>query len=291
MTQRFVSAADVARRAGVSRSAVSRAFTPGAQVSEAARKRIQEAAEDLGYRVNRLARTLHQQRSDLVGVVGGNLANPYISAQLEALSAGLQRRGLQCLLLNSGGGGDLAALLDYRVRSVVLLSGAAPDELVRLCARNGARMVLIGRPTPPEGASADLILADSAAGGRFAARRLIAAGCRNVAVVQSASRTSAKEDRANAFCTEMQAAGVPFTRWAEGLHFSMISTQALTRQLAPVLSKEKGLFPFCVSCFCYLLPCEFSRSTFLRSLFDGSSSRQIISSIAQDLPTPEIFGD
>ncbi|GGG66466.1 LacI family transcriptional regulator [Salipiger pallidus] len=216
MTRRFVSAADVARRAGVSRSAVSRAFTPGAQVSEAARKRIQEAAEDLGYRVNRLARTLHQQRSDLVGVVGGNLVNPYISAQLEALSAGLQRRGLQCLLLNSGGGGDLAALLDYRVRSVVLLSGAAPDELVRLCARNGARMVLIGRPAPPEGTSADLILADSAAGGRLAARRLIAAGCRNVAVVQSASRTSAKVDRADAFCTEMQAAGVTFTRWAEG---------------------------------------------------------------------------
>ena len=75
------------------------------------------------------------------------------------------------------------------------------------------------------------------------------------------------------------------------VHFSMISTQALTRQLAPVLSKEKGLFPFCISCFCYLFSYEFSRSTFLRALFDCSCSRKIISPIAQDLSTPEIFGD
>ncbi|WP_289154011.1 LacI family DNA-binding transcriptional regulator [uncultured Salipiger sp.] len=215
---RFVSAADVARRAGVSRSAVSRAFTPGAQVSETARSRILEAADELGYRVNRLARTLHQARSDLVGIVGGNLGNPYISAQLEALSAGLQSRGLQCLLMNSAQGSatDLARLLDYRVRTVVLLSGAAPDELIRLCTRNGARMVLINRPAPPEGSRADLILADSAEGGRLAARRLLAAGCRRVAVVISGSRTSAKLERARAFCAEIEGAGLPVTRWAEG---------------------------------------------------------------------------
>jgi len=192
----------------VSRSAVSRAYTPGAHVSAETRRRIYAAAEELGYRVNRLARSLHQPRSDLVGVVGANLANPYISAQLAALSAALQRRRLQCLLLNTAGSGpgaqvDLARLLDYRVRTVVLLSGAAPDALIRLCAQNGARMVLINRPAPPEGAAADLILADSAEGGRLAAARLRAAGCRNVAVVISASRTSAKLDRARAFAAAL----------------------------------------------------------------------------------------
>ncbi|MCA0994818.1 LacI family DNA-binding transcriptional regulator [Alloyangia pacifica] len=215
---RFVSAADVARLAGVSRSAVSRAFTPGAQVSEQARARITEAAEELGYRVNRLARTLHQERSDLVGVVGGNFSNPYISAQLDALSKALHARRLQCLLMNSAGGiaDDLKRLLDYRVRTVVLLSGAAPDALIRLCAQNGARMVLINRPRPPEGARADLILADSARGGRLAAQRLAQAGCRKVAVVISGSRTSAKLERAEAFCSEMALRGIPVSRWADG---------------------------------------------------------------------------
>lgn len=218
---RFVSASDVAQLAGVSRSAVSRAFTPGAQVSDAVRCRVNTAAETLGYRVNRLAQTLHQDRSDLVGVVGENFGTPYIAAQLDALSSALHERNLQCLLMNTAhssqsGADELARLLDYRVRTVVVLSGAAPDELIRLCAQNGVRMVLINRPSPPDGAIADLILADSAKGGRLAAERLIAAGCRNVAVVVSSSRTSAKTARAAAFRTTMAEHGIPCTQWDNG---------------------------------------------------------------------------
>ena len=241
--RRFVSAADVAERAGVSRSTVSRAFTPGAQVSKSARNRILAAAEELGYRVNRLARTLHQERSDLVGVVGGNFANPYISAQLDALSSALHARHLQCLLMNTAHAGgdvseDLARLLDYRVRTVVLLSGATPDELIRLCAQNGARMVLINRPQPPEGTLADLILCDSAKGGRLAAERLATAGCKRVAVVVSGSRTSAKTARADAFCAEMDRRGIPVTRWADGAN-----SYATGQEAARALLARRGACP------------------------------------------------
>lgn len=232
---RFVSSADVARLAGVSRSAVSRAFTPGGCVSPPTRARILAAAEKLGYRVNHLARILHRDRSDLVGVVGANFANPYISAQFDALSAELHRRNLQCLLLNSAGtseASDLARLLDYRVRTVVLLSGAAPDGLIRLCAANGARMVLINRPAPPETALADLILADSAGGGRMAAERLAAAGCRHAAVVVPGARSSAKRVRARAFCDAMAAHGIPITRWEKGPNSYQTGIEAARALLA-----------------------------------------------------------
>ncbi|TQS72888.1 LacI family DNA-binding transcriptional regulator [Rhodobacteraceae bacterium] len=212
-----VSAADVARAAGVSRSAVSRAFTPGGCVSAQARRRILQAAEDMGYKVNRLARSLHQERSDLVGVVGSNFSNPYISAQIDALSHALREAGLHCLLLNAADDqDDLAGLLEYRVRTVVMLSGAAPDKLIRLCAANGARMVLINRPAPTCRAQADLIMADSAGGGKMAAQRLRKAGCRHVAVVSSGARTSAKRARATAFCQEMQRHSIPVEVWARG---------------------------------------------------------------------------
>ncbi|RAP40764.1 LacI family transcriptional regulator [Rhodovulum viride] len=227
MEPRFVTAADVARRAGVSRSVVSRAFTPGASVAPETRARVLEAAEALGYRVNRLARTLHRDRSDLVGIIGANLGNPYIAAQFDALSAALQAEGLQTLLVNlrpdpcPGAeapdlGRAVERLLEYRVRTVVLLSGAAPDELVRLCAANGVRMVLINRPAPAAGALADVIDSDAAGGGRLAARRLIAAGCRRLAVVLSESRTSAKLARADAFCAEAARAGLTVRRWTQG---------------------------------------------------------------------------
>jgi hypothetical protein len=50
--RRFVSSQDVAKRAGVSRSAVSRAFTPGASIAPATLARVQAAADALGYQVN-----------------------------------------------------------------------------------------------------------------------------------------------------------------------------------------------------------------------------------------------
>ena len=66
---RFVSARDVAELAGVSRSAVSRAFTPGASVAPETREKIMEAATRLGYQVNDLARGLLANRSRIVGLV------------------------------------------------------------------------------------------------------------------------------------------------------------------------------------------------------------------------------
>ena len=74
--RRFVSAQDVAEHAGVSRSAVSRAFTPGASIAPATLARVQEAAFALGYQVNHLARGLHAHRSQLVGLVTSDPDTP-----------------------------------------------------------------------------------------------------------------------------------------------------------------------------------------------------------------------
>ena len=52
MARAFVTAQDVAERAGVSRSAVSRTFTPGSYVSATVRSKVETAARELGYRVN-----------------------------------------------------------------------------------------------------------------------------------------------------------------------------------------------------------------------------------------------
>jgi len=221
MAEKFVSASDVARAAGVSRSAVSRTFTEGASVAPKTRERVMKAAEALGYRVNLLARTLHKERSDLVGLVGANLSNPYISAQVDALTAALYGHGLQCMMLNLAGAENdvenaLAKLLEYRVRTVVLLSGAVPDMLMKLAAANGTRLVLINRPLPDNVGLVDQIEADSDAGGALAAKRLIEAGCKNVAVVLSASRTSAKLARARAFIQVMEENRIPVTEWSQG---------------------------------------------------------------------------
>ena len=81
---------DVARRAGVSQSAVSRTFTPGASVSAETRAKVLEAADALGYRPNKIARSLITQRSGIVGIVVAYLDNLYYPNVLEKLSRELQ---------------------------------------------------------------------------------------------------------------------------------------------------------------------------------------------------------
>src|SRR5215207_6947172 len=91
--RRFVSAQDVAQRAGVSRSAVSRAFTPGASIAPVTLARVQAAADALGYQVNDLARGLLAHRSQLVGLVTSDADTPFRAQMIAALSRALIERG------------------------------------------------------------------------------------------------------------------------------------------------------------------------------------------------------
>ena len=64
-----ITSLDVARHAGVSRSAVSRTFTAGASVAPATREKVLASAKALGYQVNMIARTMNKGSSNFVGVV------------------------------------------------------------------------------------------------------------------------------------------------------------------------------------------------------------------------------
>ena len=215
----FVTAADVARRAGVSRSAVSRTFTPGASVSREVRARILDAAGRLGYRVNRLAQSLTIARSNIVGLVGADLHQPFHAECLATLSAALLADGFQCMLLNATNAErDMGALiervLEYRVCAIVVMNGTPPTRIVKECLGNGVPVILVNKPMP--GFAVDTVVTDHAAGGRVAAEQLLAAGCRNLAVVSSGARTASLLGRLEAFCDRAAQANVPVRVWREG---------------------------------------------------------------------------
>ncbi len=219
MTRGFVTAEEVAKRAGVSRSAVSRTFTPGASVSQAVRRKVLKAARELGYRVNRLAQGLNNDRSNLIGVVGTNLSAPFISRQLDLLSIGLLRRGLQCLLLNAADARkDIAPLIEllfeFRAQAIVVLSGEPPSSIVDECIANGVRLILVNQRL--DRTDTNMVLSDDSHGADLAALRLMSARCKKVAVVSSASQTPSQVRRATAFSQRMQTAGIEVVAWSDG---------------------------------------------------------------------------
>lgn len=193
MVQR-VTANDVARVAGISRSAVSRAFTDGASVSEEMRRKAHAAAESLGYRPNAIARMLNKQRSEIVGVVLGSLTNPFLSHLSARLLDRLQAAGFRPLLFQANSREELDALLpvvlQYQV-SAILVTGFTPQPgIADSCARAGAPVLVVNRVVPADYPGVS-VATDHYAGGRLAATVLAQAGYeRFIAIVGDTSMST-----------------------------------------------------------------------------------------------------
>ncbi|MBW8078300.1 MAG: LacI family DNA-binding transcriptional regulator, partial [Gallionella sp.] len=117
---------DVAERAGVSRAAVSRTFTPGASVSPKTRVKVEKAAAELGYNPNILARSLMTRKTQLVGLVSNNFHNPVFLEIFDLFTRGLQEKNLRPLLFNlsneSGPKSSLSLMQQYSVDGVIVAS-------------------------------------------------------------------------------------------------------------------------------------------------------------------------
>ncbi len=107
-----VTSYDVARQAGVSQSAVSRCFKPGASVSKKMRARVMKVAEDLGYQPNAIARSLITRRSNMVAVVISQQTNLYYPEVLVQLSQRFSERGVRVLLFTLEHESDSDVLYD-----------------------------------------------------------------------------------------------------------------------------------------------------------------------------------
>lgn len=120
---RAVTSIDVARMAGVSQSAVSRAFSPNSSISPRTKQKVLAAAASLGYRPNRIPAIMLSGRSCMVGVVIGGLENPFYATALERLATGLRESGLQVLLMHVDDALTLDSALDqllsYRIDAIV----------------------------------------------------------------------------------------------------------------------------------------------------------------------------
>jgi LacI family transcriptional regulator len=184
---RQVTALDVAKHAGVSRSAVSRTFTPGASVSASTREKVMKAADELGYRVNQLARSLINKRSDLVGIVAANMDNPFRAQQVEHMARELVEQNFRPILLPAEGEENpsrvIGMLLEYNVSGVIVTSDTPPESICQECVSLGVPMVLINKGEID--ASVDRVLLDNEASGRNAARHLYDQGCRRLATIGS----------------------------------------------------------------------------------------------------------
>ena len=226
----------VARLAQVSQSAVSRAYTPGASVSSHTRARVMDAARQLGYRPNAIARSLTTKRSRMIAVVMSQLDNQFYPLVLEKLSQRLSSDGYHVLLFITArdeSDGVLAEILQYQVDGIVMASTVLSSALARDCARAGSPVVLFNRMTKRaahEDHPASAVTSDNEAGGRMAARHLHAGGHQRIAYIAGLEESSTNLDRERGFRDELALLGSRIHARAVG-NYSVDGAQLAARQL------------------------------------------------------------
>ena len=192
-----VTSFDVARLAQVSQSAVSRAFTPGASVSDATRVKIEDAARKLGYRPNAIARTLITRRSRIIGVVMSYLENQFYPVVLEKLSQRLQRDGYHVLLFIADTrqtDAVLAEILQYQVDGMVMASTSMSSALALRCEEAGIPVVLFNRVSSGS-ENTSSVTTDNLQGGMLVGQYLARTGHRRVAYIAGLEDTSTNQQR------------------------------------------------------------------------------------------------
>ena len=182
--KRRTTAREVAKRAGVSISAVSRTFTEGASVSARTRARVLAAAAALDYQPNVLARSLMTRRTDLIGLVSNNFANPAFMEVFDLFTLRLQQRGRRPLLANLSAGEETARALDmllqYNVDGAIVASSTLPPAFLEACL--GAKLPVVLAFGKFRGKQAiNMVGVDDVQGGRLAGKLLLDHGYRRIA--------------------------------------------------------------------------------------------------------------
>jgi DNA-binding LacI/PurR family transcriptional regulator len=193
---------DVADRAGVSKSLVSLVMRGEPLVREDKRRRVQQAAAELGYRTNWAARSLSAVRSGTVGVLVADLRNPWSMDVVEAVGQVLEEARLTTLLTSavlpsSAAGrprldvGVIGALRDLRVDGLLVV-GSVPERARLAEVAGGLPAVVVGARA--EGlARADVVRSDDAAGMALVVDHLVARGHRRIAHLGGAGGAVAAE--------------------------------------------------------------------------------------------------
>ncbi len=201
MKPKNITSADVARLAGVSRSTVSRCFKADSRISDRTRKRVIEIADQVGYQVNKLARSMITRESDLIGLVSSGLHDPFAVVLINQLITTLQQLGLHPILLDASNEAQLEIsikkLAQYQVKSIIITSGSPSSAIGAQFVSLNIPVILLNRAGQLD--QANLVNCDNRAGSTLAAKALLKANHKKLAFVNSKKSTYSGSTRGEFF--------------------------------------------------------------------------------------------
>ncbi len=206
-----VTVKDIARKAGVSHSTVSRALHSNPLISDDTTQRIQQIASELGYLPSAAARALKTNRSQVLGVILSNVDDPFFSEILQGIEENVQRSGYSLFI--AAGHRDperereiAQAMVQHRVDGVIICSTTFSEEQSRQFLQYGVPIVVVNNQAAEDFRYS--IYHDDVDGSRQVTHHLIELGHRRIAYIGNSLSGRTTLDRLTGFRQEMDAAGL-----------------------------------------------------------------------------------
>lgn len=187
--KRQITVQDVAHAAGVSKATAARVLGGYGLTSPAVREKVLAAAHDLGYQANELARSMTTGRSGTIGVIVGDVENPYFGQAVRGISDVARAAGFDVILANSGEDLDkerdaVRVFLGKRVDGLIVTPARmAESQHLQEVQLSDRPLVLMDRYIPS--LEVDTVVTDDRAAAAAAARALIEAGHRRIGYVSA----------------------------------------------------------------------------------------------------------
>lgn len=216
---------DVAQRAGVSRASAARALGGYGSVSDAARRKVLTAAEELRYRANGVARSMITGRTMTLGAVVGDIENDFFARVVRGFTDVARAEGFDTLVASTdeqvtNERSAVKVFLERRVDGLMVAPASmhARDHLV--AARDaGARLLLVDRRIPRLGV--DTVLLDNVPAAQQAVQHLVAAGHTRIGMITGTGAEDGKPaagdtvvstsiDRVEGYRRALLEAGLPY---------------------------------------------------------------------------------
>ena len=206
---------DVAKLSGVSVSTVSHVVNdkPGARIGKDARRRVQEAVEQLGYRPNVLAKTLSRGTSAFIGLVADEIATtPFAGQIIHGAQDEAWKHGFVLLVANTDGNAAvednaIAMMLEHQVRGI-LYSSWYHREISVPEALHQTDTILVD--CFAHGSGLPAVVPDEEQGGRTATEELLSHGHRRIAFLNTITPSPAQTGRLAGYRSALEAAGIGF---------------------------------------------------------------------------------
>ncbi|QBD78872.1 LacI family transcriptional regulator [Ktedonosporobacter rubrisoli] len=202
---------DVAKRAGVSISTVSRVFNGTATVSAEIALRVRNAAQELQYQPSRAARALRANRSTIIGLLISDIQNPFFSSLIRGVEDVVQSSGYSLILCNSDENPDkerqyVEVLCAERVAGIIIVPTREHQRSLRLFRDREIPVVAVDRRVKDH--STDAVLVDNVRGAREGVAHLIANGYQRIGVITGPVSTTTGRERLLGYRQALEQAGI-----------------------------------------------------------------------------------